>query len=93
MKEQPITKIEVTGPIEDLGAAAAKAMPPGRRHRYRQSGFITMEDGTTDSYTFRGLTKPKLQDDIRRTEGYVASRCIKATYDDNGKRWGTCITF
>ena len=91
MKQQPIIKIEAIGPIEDLGAAAAKAMPPGTRHRYRQAGRITMEDGSTDAYGFRAMTKPKLEERFRTIEGYVASRCIFAEYNDAGERWGTCV--
>lgn len=91
MKQQLITKIEVIGPIEDVGAAAAKAMPPGSRYRYHQAGRITMADGSTDTYGFRALTKPKLAERIRTTEEYVASRCIFAEYNDAGERWGTCV--
>jgi len=92
MKQQIITKIEIIGPIEDIGAATAKAMAPGVRHRYRQEGRITMEDGTTDAYGFRGMTKPKLAENIRRIEDYITSRCIFAEYDPvSGERWGTCV--
>lgn len=93
MLSKLVTKVEVTGPIEDLGVEAAKQMPHGYRHRYRQRGRITMEDGTTDDYTFHGLTKHKLAADISRVECYVMEKRLCAEYNEQGKRWGTKVTF
>jgi hypothetical protein len=36
-----IIAVEIAGEIQDIGAAAAKALPPGRRYRYSRRILYT----------------------------------------------------
>lgn len=73
---------EIIGPIVDVGAAAAKAMPPGRRYRYSQAVRYTQEDGQTIDSTEKAMTKPKLQAEHEADERMIAKRCMFAMYRD-----------
>lgn len=52
--------MEIAGPLVDLGADAAKAMPPHTRHRYYQQVRLTLSDGSAHLTRVKAMTKPKL---------------------------------
>jgi hypothetical protein len=92
MQTQLVTHYTPTGPIIDLGPNAAKAMPPGHRHRYRQEGTLTMADGSTERSVIVALTKPKLADAIQRRHESIARQTLHADYLD-GDYCGLSQTF
>lgn len=89
-----VVAIDTEPSINDLGAAAAKAMPPGRRHRYTQKAKLTLKDGQVIDWTFRGLTKPKLADDIRRNRNFMGRGELSASsyegFEDKKTHWSLC---
>lgn len=92
-KDILVTAIELTGPIKDIGAAATKALPPGRRYRYSRTARYILADGRTVETTVRGATKPKLAESIAFYERMIAAKSYSACFDDAGKFWGTSTRF
>jgi len=88
-----ITALTITGPVIDIGADAAKKLPPGRRYRYSQAGHITLEDGRTFESNQRGLTRPKLAARIASYEDNIRRKMIKAEFDEHGTYFGTSTTY
>jgi hypothetical protein len=82
-KDPKIVKVEVVGPVIDIGAEACKAMPPGRRHRYKQAIKYILEDGRTFDSSCRGLTKPKLAANIQYSVNYADRGCLSAIVRDD----------
>lgn len=82
--EQLVVDVELVGGIEDIGKAAAAALPPGRRARYTQAVLYTLEDGTKIEGTERGLTKPKLKEAIERTRRYIQEKIMWRYESDYG---------
>lgn len=79
-----ILSVEVTGSIQDIGAAASKAMSASIRYRYSLPIVYTLEDGQRVESVIRGLTKPKLQSLLETKLRYVERRKMKAKYFDYG---------
>lgn len=77
-----ILSVEVTGPIQDIGAVASKAMNASNRYRYSIPVVYTLEDGQRVESVIRGLTKPKLQERLASNQRYVDRRAMKAKYYD-----------
>lgn len=93
MNDDPkIVSVEFAGPLEDVGAAACKAMPPGRRYRYKRPTKYTLADGSVHEGCVTGETRPKLQASFDRTTRYVAEGSIFAIIRD-GEFVGTKIVF
>ena len=80
-------------PVEDIGADAAKALPPGRRYRYKVSGVYTLADGQEVACKVSGMTRPKLAERVASLQKSVAAGHIKAWFDDAGAFAGTSTTF
>ena len=70
---------EWNGEIVDVGAVAAKAMPPGRRYRYSRKVRYTLSDGKTLDRDDRAMTKPKLQEEFDSTGKMIAGKCFLAS--------------
>jgi hypothetical protein len=85
-----IVKAEPVGPIVDIGAAAAKALPPGMRYRYARAMRYTLDDGRTAPGTAKGLTKPKLAGRITSYVEYAQNGALFASFRD-GAYTGTVL--
>lgn len=62
--EEKIVKVEPVGEITDIGAAAMKLLPPGRRRRYSRKLIYTLTDGRQFEGMAGGKTKPDMAYDI-----------------------------
>lgn len=82
-----VVDIEVGSQITDIGAAASKALPPGRRYRYSVDVTYTLEDGEKYSSTIRELTKPKLKNAIERETRHVKQRTKSSEYIKDADCW------
>ena len=90
--EARVVRVEVAGSIEDVGAAAARSMPPGIRHRYTQPIRFMLEDGTKVPSYARALTKPKLAQRIERYARNAEEGSLFVSFHD-GVYWGTILKF
>lgn len=91
MTQFKITHLELVGDVQDIGAAACKALPPGRRYRYKQAGVHTLEDGRKVGTTVRAQTKPKLQERITKRHSEIAQGQLAAEFDAAGEYSGTVL--
>jgi hypothetical protein len=84
-----IIKLHLTDPaVKDIGKDAAKALPPGRRHRFYYEGFYKLGDGREIPAKIRALTKPKLEERLADTLRHIEKGML--TYDEN---IGVLLTF
>ena len=82
--ECKIVGVEVSDSIIDIGAAAAKALPPGRRIRYSREVIYKLDNGESVKSQVSGATKPKLQERVESTKNNVKLGCMLATQYDHG---------
>jgi hypothetical protein len=87
-----IISIEYAGEMEDVGAAACKAMPPGRRYRYKRATKYTLEDGSVYEGCVRGETRPKMLASFERNDRYIKEGALFAIIQ-NGEFVGTKMVF
>lgn len=90
-----ILSIEYTGPLVDLGAEAARAMPPGRRHRYKRPIGYRIE-GHEGLYSgmCKGMSKAKVAGDFELRQEWIASGRLYGWFDDKtGEFIGTTMVF
>ena len=90
--EVPVLSVEATGEIVDLGAAAAKTMPLGKRHRYTRGIVHVLKDGRRIESEVGALTKPKLAERIEHTRQYASNGELSMIFHDD-RHVGTSIKF
>lgn len=83
-KKQLVVKFEPGGAITDIGAEAAKAMPPSNRYRYSQLNRITLEDGSSHFTTAKAMTKPKLAAAVASDQRHVDLKRWFVVLTDDG---------
>lgn len=93
MTKIKITHLELVGDVQDIGAAACKALPPGRRFRYEQAGVHTLADGRKVGTSIHAQTKPKLQERIADRHRDITKGRLAAEFDDRGEYSGLSLTF
>lgn len=82
--ECKVIEVEVSEDIVDIGAQAAKSLPPGNRYRYGREVTYKLDNGELVGSRITGLTKPKLQERITSTKNNIALGCMFATQYDHG---------
>jgi hypothetical protein len=84
-----IVSVEYADELIDIGAAACKALPPGRRYRYARKHIYTLENGQQVNGETHGETKPKLVKSMERELKYIAEGYMFASqYSMDGiKNW------
>lgn len=82
--ECKVIGLEVSDEMRDIGAAAAKALPPGSRTRYSREVTYSLDNGESVVSRISGLTKPKLKERIESTENNIKLGCMFATQYDHG---------
>lgn len=91
--EHTIHGLQMVGEIIDVGAAAAKAMPPGRRYRYKRKLVYLLDDDQRVDGEATGMTKPKLEAEILARLRHIGRRCMFAKqyvgHDDGQLKWYT----
>ena len=87
-REVLITDMTV-GLRHDIGAAAAKARPPGCRNRYSYELEYTLSDGRKLKGHVSGATRAKLEDAVLSRRESIARKAIKAVFSSDGEYWGT----
>lgn len=92
MKRIPITRLELAGDVQDIGAAACRALPPGRRYRYKQAGVHTLANGQQVGTSLHAKTKPELQRKIADRTQEIADGRLVAEFFDNGEYAGLSLT-
>lgn len=92
--EQHVVAMTIIGDTTDIGAAASKALSPGRRYRYSTPILYTLADGTQFASVIRSTTKPKLLKRINDTLRQIDERCIFAEQWKDGDQpayWSTSL--
>lgn len=92
MTKIKITHLELVGDVQDIGAAACKALPPGRRYRYKQAGVHTLADGRKVGTSIHAQTKPKLQERIADRQREISEGRLAAEFFDTGEYAGLSLT-
>lgn len=82
--ECKVIGVEISETMNDIGAAAAKALPPGRRVRYSREAIYKLDNGDSVKSQISGATKPKLQERVESTKNNVNLGCMFATQYDHG---------
>lgn len=79
-----IVQLELTSPVADIGAAAAKSLPASERWRYAVAADYVLETGERVSTTIRGLTHPKLAQRVESTKNNIERGAMFAQQYDFG---------
>ena len=74
----PIIEMQIVGSVADVGADAAKRMPPGSRYRFFQPVAYRLEDGEQFEGRVTALTKPKLAARIADNARYITNQMMYA---------------
>lgn len=82
--ECKVVSAEVSDVTTDIGAQAAKALPPGRRYRYARDVKYTLDNGEVVASRITGQTKPRLQERIADIRNNIMLGCMLATQYDHG---------
>ena len=79
MTEYKVVDVEFSNEIVDIGAEAAKKLPPGYRFRYKVPSKYTSENGVVVDSQETAMSIPKLRQKIKDKVDFVRRGCVKVS--------------